>query len=78
MDEGKIIQKLLDHDEQFENIKTGILQLRSELINGQEEMITILKRLDEERIFTAEWIRRVEHEVEALKTTRVKNGLKIA
>jgi hypothetical protein len=33
------------------------------LLDRQDQMITILKRLDEERVFTFEWIKRIEAKV---------------
>lgn len=37
------------------------------LTSRMDEMITILQRLDQERIFTVEWIRRIESDVERVK-----------
>lgn len=50
MEESKIIKKLLEHDEQFVSIREEISQLRREILQGQDEMMTILRRLDQERI----------------------------
>ena len=82
MNEDKIIQKLFEHDEKFERVATkdSVDRLRDEMIRGQEEMITILRRLDQERIFTAEWVRRIEKEVEEHREEikRIKVQLNVA
>jgi SMC interacting uncharacterized protein involved in chromosome segregation len=39
----------------------------NELLRGQDEMMVILTRLDEERVATTGWIRRVEGDVETNK-----------
>lgn len=38
-----------------------------------DEVVTFLKRLDQERIFTIEWVRRIESDV-----NRIKGHLNIA
>ncbi len=37
------------------------------LANGQDQIMSILKRLDEERIFTLEWVKRIEAYVAKIK-----------
>ena len=76
----RVITKLLDHDKRFENIEDQIAASRRETLTQGEEMMTILKRLDQERIFTASWIRRIEEEVEEHRTaiTVIKKQLAIA
>lgn len=53
MNEEKIIKKLFEHDDRFEGLEKEIGDFKRETLDGQEQMITILKRLDQERIFTA-------------------------
>ncbi len=72
MNEEKIIKKLFEHDDEFVAVNKKIDDFRRETLNGQEQMITILKRLDQERIFTAEWIRRIETDVEVNKEEIIK------
>ena len=80
--EDKIITKLMEHDEKFENLATKdeLDKFREEVLSGQDAMMTILKRLDEERIFTQKWVREIEEEVrrqdEEIK--KIKLQLKIA
>jgi hypothetical protein len=52
MAEDKIVKKLLEHDEKFADIRREISDLRRDTLQGQDEMIGILRRLDQERIFT--------------------------
>ena len=58
MSEEKIIKKLIEHGEQLEEIKqematkADIREVRGVL----DKAMTILRRLDQERIFTVEWI----------------------
>lgn len=53
--------------------KVEFAEFRSENTQRQDEMITILKRIDQERVFTTEWIRRIESDV-----TMLKNHLHLA
>ena len=39
----------------------------NEMTTRMDEVVTILKRLDEKRIFTIEWVRRIETDVERMK-----------
>lgn len=52
--EERIIKKLLEHDDRFEQMDEKIDNFRQEYLEGQEQMITNLKCPDEERIFTTE------------------------
>ncbi|OGH69019.1 MAG: hypothetical protein A2754_00980 [Candidatus Magasanikbacteria bacterium RIFCSPHIGHO2_01_FULL_47_8] len=65
MNEDKIIQKLLEQDDKLASIvtKEEFQQTRNEILSGQDTMITILKRLDEERIFANKWIKDIETKV---------------
>lgn len=80
MNEDKIIKKLLDHDDQFTKVREEIKELRCESLRDREEMITILRRLDQERIFTTNWIDRIENEVEnhRQEIIKLKQALNIA
>mgnify|MGYP001581038299 CR=1 FL=1 len=89
MNEDKIIEKLIEHDARFDECvtKDEFHSFREELRLTNDQMMVILKRLDEERYFTAEWIRRVEDDVKILKLKtqeheemlyRVKKELHIA
>lgn len=55
------------------SVKAELDSFRNEVIDRFDEVITILKRLDQERVFTIEWIRRIESDV-----SMVKRHLKLA
>jgi ribosomal protein L17 len=84
--EDQIIKKLLDQNDRLERIENTLAtqkelgSFKDEVITRQDEMITILKRLDQERIFTHEWVKRLEDDVK--KNTKdilkLKQVLKIA
>lgn len=88
--EDAIIAKLIEHDEKLDQLvglKSEFAQFRAEQSEANDQMITILKRLDEERFATIEWIRRVEKEVEEQKQKtqehevmlqRIKHELKLS
>ena len=65
----RVEKKLFDQDVKLERVEERLDKtlIREEYLQGHDEMMTILKRLDQERIFTAEWVRRVEDEVEKQK-----------
>jgi len=79
MDEDKIINKLLEHDKRFEDLTTEVEfgALRSEILHGQDEMMIILKRLDEERVFTLEWVKRLEQELEDQRQKLTRHDIEI-
>lgn len=60
------LQKFATKEELFEvreDLSNDIHSLRSEMLQGQDEMITILKRLDQDRIFTIQRIERIEQKI---------------
>lgn len=79
MNEDKIIDKLFEHDNRFDKVGNKIDNMTMEIFRRQDEIITILRRLDQERIFTASWIQRIEKEVEdhTREISRIKTELKI-
>jgi DNA-dependent RNA polymerase auxiliary subunit epsilon len=57
------------NDELLEKMQ-GIFATKEDIrnINGRlDELVVIVRKLDEERLFTIEWIRRIEGEVEKIK-----------
>lgn len=66
MNEEKIINKLLEHDEEFRKIRESILTREDgrKLFDILEDMATRVKRIDEDRILTYQWIKRIEEKVE--------------
>lgn len=80
MNEEKIIQKLNEHDGRFDELAVDLKDFKNQVFAAQDEMLTILRRVDEERIFTAAWLNRIEQEVEGHKKEigRIKEHLKIS
>ena len=89
MNEDKIIEKLIDHEEQLSEIKQRMATKEDihEVMQTQDEMMTILKRLDEDRVFTHKWVDRIESDLEQTKSrvaqseeelSKLKADLKIA
>jgi len=62
----RVIKKLIEHDERFERIEEKVDKMvtREEYLRGYDEMITILRRLDQERIFGNQWVKRIEKRVD--------------
>lgn len=69
MNEDLVIKKLLEHDERLQRIEETMAtkdNIRG-LLDGQDQMMVILKRLDEERVFTYEMVKRIEGRVDFLE-----------
>ncbi|MSU75536.1 MAG: hypothetical protein EXS55_03425 [Candidatus Magasanikbacteria bacterium] len=65
MNEDKVIQKLLDHDGRLNTIEGKIDRVLTSdaFADGQDKVMKILTRLDEERVYTNETIRRIQTEI---------------
>lgn len=56
-----------------EEFASAVDDLRSSMVTREEfhttmdEVLTIVRRLDQERVFTTEWVRRIESEVDRIK-----------
>ena len=72
--------KLLEHDEQFSKIREEMAEGFRKVTNTLEGIVTIVQRLDQERIFTVQWVRRIEDEVRqnSMEIIKMKQVLKIA
>lgn len=59
--------------------KDDLVEFRDEVLTGLDRQMVILQRLDQERIFTAEWIKRLEREVAEhdQEIKRIKQLLKV-
>lgn len=66
MAEDKIIEKLIELDQKIDNTvrKEEFTRFRDEVLTSQDKMITILQRLDEERVFGNQWVKGIEEKVE--------------
>ncbi|MBI5221228.1 MAG: hypothetical protein HY979_00275 [Candidatus Magasanikbacteria bacterium] len=62
----KIITKLVEHDQRFEEMATKVelSALRDEILQGQDKMMVILNRLDQESASTNFLLRKVTDKVE--------------
>ena len=47
--------------------ETGKMLTRKEFNTTMDEVLTIVRRLDQERVFTMEWVRRIEADVDRVK-----------
>lgn len=78
----KIIKKLIEHDDRLEKIENTMATKDdiNRVMNSLDEVLTISRRLDQERIFTQEWIKRIEQEVSdhTKEISKLKRTLKIA
>ena len=70
MNEDLVINKLIEIDQKLGSYATNarVDALEQRILQNQDEMLVILKRLDEERHFTVEWVRRIEADVDRIKT----------
>ena len=64
-----LAKKSFEHDEQFTKVHEEIRQFRNEYLDGQDKMMQILNRLDQERVFTNLAIQRL---TEGLEKTKIK------
>lgn len=86
MNEDKVINKLVEHGDRLARIedmmatKGELSKFREEMLSGQDAIMTVLKRLDEERVFTHKWVKEIEEEVEMHREEikKIKLQLKIA
>ena len=67
--EDKIIQKLVELDAKLDSMATAddLQAFQDEVRTNFDHQGEILKRLDQERLFTVEHVRRIEVDVEMLK-----------
>jgi hypothetical protein len=76
-----VIGKLSEHDERLDNLVTKVefQDFKDKVLTGQDKMMNILERLDQERIFTTAWVGRIEKEVEehTREIKNIKQALKI-
>jgi len=77
----RLDKKLIEHDERLERIEENMVTKleHNEVIDTLDKIMTILKRLDQERIFTKEWIKRIDKKVEKhdQDIAQIKEVLKI-
>lgn len=77
---GKIEKKLYQHDDQFVVLADKLDNYNDGLMSAMDEQLVIMQRLDQERVFTFEIVKRLQNDVEnhAKDLKRIKQLLKIA
>lgn len=80
MDSDKIVKKLLEHDERFDQVDQKISLLDDKMNTRLDQILVIVQRLDQERLFTFEIVKRMQNDIEAQQKEmkKVKRILKIA
>jgi hypothetical protein len=66
---SQVIERLDSLDTKVDRLETKVdgMVTRDEFHIAMDEVLTIVRRLDQERIFTTEWIRRIESDVDRVK-----------
>ena len=67
MNEDVILKKLNEHDKRFDTLESGFQDFKHQIYATQDQILTIVRRLDEERVFSAAWAQRVEKEIANIK-----------
>ena len=77
--EDRIFKKLLEHDEQFAWIRENMVTKEDfrRVMDGQDKMVTILRKLDQESAFTKGWLRRVDERGEVHEVRLNEHDLEI-
>lgn len=72
-------RRLDSMDRRFDKSESDFTEFKHQTLSIQDEMLTILRRLDEERVFTSAWIQRIEKEVEehTKEIARIKEVLRV-
>ncbi len=70
MNENKIIEMLLKHDNDIEWIKENMATKADvrNISDGVDVLVKLAKKKDEELTFMGERVKRIEHDVQKLKT----------
>ncbi|MFH1193160.1 MAG: hypothetical protein V1656_02480 [Candidatus Jorgensenbacteria bacterium] len=79
MNEDIILRKLTEHDQRFDGLEGKLDAIAQRTLTAQDETLSVLRRLDEERVFTSAWVERMEREIEdhRREIQRIKGALKI-
>lgn len=69
MNEDSILKKLGEHDERFDTLvtKAEFGEFKDRMLSTQDHILTIVQRLDEERVFSGRWVERMEQEIQKIK-----------
>ena len=63
--DDRIFKKLVDHEEKLQSIEENMATKNdmNKVMTALDEVLVITRRLDQERIFTQSWIKRLEDNV---------------
>jgi len=66
MEENKIINKLLEIDDRLQNIEASTFTKEDgrKVTETLDHLVKMVGRLDQERTFTTEWVKRIERDAE--------------
>ncbi|MEK7516667.1 MAG: hypothetical protein AAB562_03665 [Patescibacteria group bacterium] len=66
MIEDKVIHKLLEHDDQFRSIRENMATRDDmrKVMDVLEGIATICKNIQEDHVFSIEWLKRIQAQVE--------------
>lgn len=82
MIDNEVIKKLIEHDEKLDKLLTReeFDEFKDSFFQGQDQMMAILTRLDQGRVFKVERIKRIEKRVDdqQIELIQIKKILKIA
>lgn len=80
MNEDKIIEKLLEHDQKFEILEKKMDDGFNKVNETLEQMVTIMKKIQEDHTFALEWLKRLQDQVEKQEQDiiKIKKQLKLA
>lgn len=75
-----ITKKLLEHDNYFDEMREEFNQKFNQVLTSLDKVMVIVQRLDQERLFTFEIIKRMQKDIDNNQKdlNRVKQILKIA
>lgn len=63
-----IAQKLDEHDKRFESLEYKLDTLGEKVLTSQDEILSMVRRVDQERVFTTAWVKRIEDDIRKIKT----------
>lgn len=67
MDLRFVAKKLLEHDEQFREIRKENTEYRNQILTKLDKIVTSIDRLDQERLFQIHRLDRHEKDIDKLK-----------
>ena len=69
MNEDKVLQKLIEMESALRGVATTqqLKTLEGRITTDMDKQLVILQRLDQERLFTIERVKRIEEDVERIK-----------